>query len=362
MTRANPGKLVTLAAFAFVNATASLAGAEPEAGTSADSGSATHGMVKALLLHGFDELERGNLEAARSAFAKAYEIDPQPTVALSLAEVEMKLGLHESAAEHWLVFLQRAPADSSELSGAREQLAECRRHLGRAKIIVSASPAELFVDERAVGQAPLSEELWLSPGRHTFSVRSARGRAPDQKVTIVVGELSTIDFRLEQDAGASAERPAPQPAPAGHATDEPISDSGSSARTPVLIVGGALAAAALGAGVYFTLSANAAAADISELRTETRLLGDPTFVASGSQCIPSAPMRPSACDDLAGRIEDHDDAKRLAIGSFVVSGIVGAATVATYLLWPVEKGTAARLRLAPWSSKHGQGVQAGFTF
>ncbi len=361
MTSASPRRLLSLAAFAFVSAAASLAAAEPEEHPSADSSSGTHGMVKALLRHGFDELEQGNLEAARSAFAKAYEIDPQPTVALSLAEVEMKLGLYQQAAQHWLVFLERAPTDSSELPSAREQLAECRRHLGRAQITVSSTPAELFVDERAVGQAPLAQDLWLSPGQHTFSVRSARGRAMDQKVTIVVGELSTIDFRLEQDAGPSAARPAPRSAPS-HRTDEPLSDSGSSARTTVLIAGGALTAVALGAGVYFTLSANAAAADISELRDETRLFGDPTFVASGSQCTPSAPMRPVACDDLTDRIDDHDQAKSLAIASFVVSGVVGAATIATYLLWPAQKRETARLKLAPWPLMQGRGVQAEFTF
>jgi hypothetical protein len=316
-------------------------------------------MVKALMRHGFAELEQGNLEAARSAFTKAYEIDPQPTVALSLAEVEMKLGLYQDAAQHWLVFLQRAPADNSERSVAQGQLAECRRHLGRAKITVSATPAELFVDGRAIGQAPQSEELWLSPGQHTFSVRSSRGQAADQKVAIVAGELSTIDFVVEQAAVGSPASTAPRSAPI-HPTREPPRDSG--ARTPVLITGAALTAVALGAGVYFTVSANAAASDISDLRTETRQFGDPVFVASGSQCNPAAPMRPSACDDLADRIDDHDDAKRLAIGSFVVSGILGAATVATYLLWPAGDGNAAQVQVAPWPLAHGHGVQTRFTF
>src|SRR5262249_11815768 len=144
------------AAFAGTLCGASVALAQ----TPADETAVVHdrSAVKGLMRNGLAELRLGHVEAARKAFAKAWEFDQQPTIALSLAEVEMQLGLYLEAAEHWLFFLKEADPDNPERPNAHNQLAECRQHLGKARIVVNVDDADILVDDRFVGRAPLSEE------------------------------------------------------------------------------------------------------------------------------------------------------------------------------------------------------------
>jgi tetratricopeptide (TPR) repeat protein len=130
--------------------------------------------LKTLPRVGFAELKQGDLEGAHDAFERAYAIDPQPAVALSLAEVEMKLERYEEAAAHFLFLRKTAPPDSSERPSAHNNLAECRKHLGRAKITVHMAAAELFVDGRSVGFAPMRDELWLAPKAVELAVAVSR--------------------------------------------------------------------------------------------------------------------------------------------------------------------------------------------
>jgi hypothetical protein len=338
------------------------------AGDSGDASASAQSRAKGLLRYGFAELGLKNYEGARKAFAKAYELDPVPTIALTLAEVEMKLELYQDAADHWLAFLKKASEDNPERPNAHNQLAECRKHLGRAKLTVDTAPAEFFVDARLVGRAPMRDEVWLAPGEHTFTIKTPNGQAAAQTSRIFQGDLTTVDFKIvqarpapaapaspgsrESAPPASSDAPATASAPQ---TDSPAKESGS-ARTPVLIAGAALTTVALGAGIFFTISANNAASDIEGLQAEVDAASD----GSGNACSATAVMRPDACDDLTARVEDHDGARKLAIGSFIGAGVFGAATVATYFLWPTdgEGKKAARLELAPW----GKGVQARVSF
>ena len=54
-----------------------------------------------FMRNGVKEYRKGNLEAARAAFAQAWQMNPHTAIAANLGAVEMRLGLYRQAAEHW---------------------------------------------------------------------------------------------------------------------------------------------------------------------------------------------------------------------------------------------------------------------
>jgi hypothetical protein len=330
--------------------------------------------VKDLMRTGINAYRNGHLEAARVAFAEAWRLRQHVAIASSLAEVEMKLGRYQEAAEHWEYVLKNAEDDrGSNRSDAEEQLDECHRHLGRAKIMVAGGPAEVFLDGQSLGLFALRDELWLAPGPHHFHVVADGREGPAQTVTIKLGDVQVV--RLERTV-APAIAPAPSPSSTSVALVPPATESrppeqddsrqSSGARTIVLISGAALTAAAAAAGLAFTLQANGKEDDVELLQRELAASGDPNLTGSSSQCRPPSGEPPKGCTDLRDALDAMDTARHRATGSFIAAGAFGVATIATYLLWPDESGPekerGARLVVAPWAYETGRGVQLEMNF
>jgi hypothetical protein len=333
--------------------------------------------VKELMRTGVKAYRNGHLEAARVAFAEAWRLRQHVAIASSLAEVEMKLGRYQDAAQHWEYVLKNAEDDrASNRSDAEEQLEECHRHLGRTKILVAGGPAEVFLDGDSLGTFALRDELWLAPGSHHLYIVADGREGPVQKVDIKVSDVQII--RLER-ATATAAAPSASPPPGSVATvalppsntessspekDQPAGP-GVEARTVVLITGAALTAAAAGVGLAFTLQANGKENDVKALQTQLAGSEDPNLTGTSSQCRPPSGEPPKACTDLREALDAMDTARHRATGSFIAAGAFGVATIATYFLWPTEEKKAergGRLVVAPWAFESGRGVQLGMKF
>ena len=65
--------------------------------------------TRQLLRQGYNALKRDDLDGARAAFATAWAHRQHVVVALSLAEVETRLGRFVDAAEHWQYLLTNLP-------------------------------------------------------------------------------------------------------------------------------------------------------------------------------------------------------------------------------------------------------------
>ncbi len=362
--------LITVAA--GIAAATPVSAAPPQEAANGQSSEETAQRVKELMRTGVNAYRNGHLEAARVAFTEAWRLRQHVAIASSLAEVEMKLGRYQEAAEHWEYVLKNAEDDrASNRSDAEEQLDECHRHLGRAKILVAGGPAEVFVDGESLGTFALRDELWLAPGTHHLYVVAEGREGPVQTVDVKVGDVRII--RLER-AGTTPGSPAPStagtvalaPSNAENAPPERArAGSGVEARTIVLIGGAALTAAAAGVGLAFTLQANGKENDVKTLQSQLAQSGDPSLTGSSSQCRPPSGEPPKACTDLREALDAMDTARHRATGSFIAAGAFGVATVATYFLWPAEEKKSersGRLVLAPWAFESGRGVQLGMKF
>jgi tetratricopeptide (TPR) repeat protein len=348
--------------------------APPQDSSAPENARDTTQRVKELMRTGVAAYRNGHFEGARVAFAEAWRLRQHVAIASSLAEVEMKLGLYQDAAEHWEYVLKNAEDDrAANRSEAEEQLEACRRQLGRARISVAGGPAEVFVDGKSIGEFAVRDELWLAPGAHQFHVVADGREGPVQTVDIEVGNVSIV--RLERASttpeaqGASEEKPsALLPSPVAPRSPERDRGSGTDAgaRTVVLITGAALTAAAAGVGIAFTLQAHAKEGDVKSLQKQIIDSGDPALAGSASHCRPPRDKEQAACDYLREALVAMDVANARAVGSFIASGAFAAATIATYFLWPTDekpKGARqGRLVLAPWTLEGGHGVQLGAQF
>jgi tetratricopeptide (TPR) repeat protein len=313
--------------------------------------------VRDLTKAGIAEARKGDLEAARAEFAKAWELKPDTNLAVLLARIEMKLGRFREAAEHWEFYLQNVPPDPTT---AAEKLAECRQQLGSVRVSGDPPGAFVYVDGRELGPTPLANDVWLDPGEHTFMARLDERTSPEQKVTVEKGEVRTLTLVIsppEQPAGS------PAPAPVTEGTPQKDERAGSPARTVVLVSGSVLTAGALITGIVYTLKASSLGDQANALRHDAQLEADPDSARNNSYCAPSQSSPPPQCAELAATTDDQKAARNVAIGSYIAAGVLATGTAVTYLLWPEQSrkaGLQRNFELGPLAGARGVQLRMKF--
>jgi tetratricopeptide (TPR) repeat protein len=316
-----------------------------------------------LMNQGVAQYSKGNLEGARQAFLEAFELAPHHTIASNLAEVEIKLGRYKEASEH-LNYVLRAlpPSATEERESAEKDLGQCRQRVGVVRVAVSVKGAAVMIDGKAVGTAPLETELWLEPGEYVVEARHTGYQPASARVVAKAGEAREVMLALSEMTAASGAGNTPETR-----QDEVPTSSGMQAKTIVLIGGSALTVAAATVGTVFLVKKGSAADDADEALAEIAR-EEPDLAEQGIACRLEPASRPKACATLTESQKDEETFKNVAIGSFIAAGALGIGTVATYLLWPDARKTAAatgiapraKFSVAPWLDRHARGVTAEF--
>src|SRR5512133_226320 len=103
---------------------------------STPAGSARAGDLEALVRTGIMAYRTGDFATARGALLTAVKLSPEASFIEMLADTEMKLGKFREAAAHWSQYLAVIPPEhAKERTEALEQLAVCRAHLARVKVL-----------------------------------------------------------------------------------------------------------------------------------------------------------------------------------------------------------------------------------
>jgi len=314
--------------------------------------------VRDLVAQGMTEYSKQHWEAARTAFLKAWDLNEHYAIAGSLADVEMKLGRYREAAEHLKYALANLPAERAEKRAEAEaHLRECRAHVSTLRVSVDGMLVLVQLDGQALPHFRLQDELFLDPGPHQLEAEEQGYQPWSREFTAEAGE--TREIRVELTPMAT---PAAAP-PRAMNPQSPVS-SGFSSRTWVLIGGGAATAIAAGVGTVFALRYHSLGSEADNLLAQTRMEGSPDFVAHDAQCADTAPMRPAACDELADTMDSRNSAGKIANASFITAGVLGVATVVTYVLWPKKSEAAeksGRVSITPWLTG-ARGGALGFAF
>lgn len=318
-----------------------------------------------LVREGVVEYRDNHPDLALAAFNKAWQIKKTAAIAANLGRVELKLGHYRDAAEHWTYYLDQHPSDTKE---ADDALAECREHVGSIRVTVNQPGALVSVDGNSAGSAPLDSELWVDPGQHTVYATLDARKSPVTTVNVVPGVVSVVKLDLPQtEAPAGSTAPAerltsPLSAPPAPDAQRDAGGGGMKLKTVIAIGGTALTATAAGLGVAYLLKANAAANDADTLRRRTTEL-NPAGAPTNSQCFnPKDPELVSTCTALQGKNDEWARARAAEWTFFVTAGVLGVATVTTYILWPEPKQEHPRIAVAPWVLPGRRGVDLQVTF
>lgn len=256
-----------------------------------------------LYKQGVAAFEAQKLEEAEKLFVEAWKLKKGVDIAANLGIVSLQLGKNVQAAEALTYAVDHFPVGAS--ADARERLAEklalVKQKVAAVTLKVNVAEAQLSVDERALGKAPLPEAVFVDPGPHQFKA-SRDGYVPAEVAfRLLGGDATTIDLTLQPIESRGPEQPAGEKLPIW----------------PMIAFGG-LTAVGLGMGAGFFVMSESAKGDIED-----------------SGC------RNASCGaSLQGSVDDYNLGRSLAVSGFVAGG-VGAIGLVTYAVLYATSGTEA---------------------
>jgi hypothetical protein len=266
---------------------------------------------------------------AEPLLREAWGLKRSYDIAGNLGLVEAELGRWREAAEHL-----RFAMNSFPTSGKPEHrklldktFARVSGQVAPLTIRVNIDGAEVLVDGASVGTSPLRDSVFVEPGSRAVEARRP-GYLPVRLVVSATGGApESVDLALRTQPPAPA-MDAKGPSP--------------SARRAILITGGVTAGAALVAGSVFSILAWSAA-DTAEAKD--REIRSGTW-ERGCSTTSDPEGAPPGCADLRAAIKDEATFTRVAIGSFIGAGVVGAGTLIYALVTPKRRDTNG-LRVTP---------------
>jgi hypothetical protein len=168
--------------------------------------------AQALLSEGTAAYGHGDYAAALDKFTAAYRIYPSPKLWFNIGQANRDLGRPVEAVAAFDRFLREAgDAPPATVAEARRSAAELKTKLGQIKVSCPTDGAEITIDGKRVGSAPLGEMLWTTPGRHQIAVQHPEYSPAIEDVVVVTGqvvavtiELRPIDLRAANQPGDPA--------------------------------------------------------------------------------------------------------------------------------------------------------------
>ncbi|KYF69579.1 PEGA domain-containing protein [Sorangium cellulosum] len=294
---------------------------------------------------------------ARDKFLEAWKLKQSYDVAANLGDVELMLGEARSAAEHLAYALREFPAGGKP--ALRKTLTtrfdEARQLVGALRIQVSKPGAEVLVDGRSIGYAPIKDEVFVEPGPHTVTARRDGYADATAKVEPKAGEALGLTLDL---APARAEAPAAAGAPVmaeplAKVPDAPMAPPAERSWVPVVALGAA-SVVGLGVGIGLTVASNNASSE-----ADAQLA---TILTARTHCLNPPTAAPERCAELRRNVSRIDTLGNGARVAFATAGalVIAAVTVA---LWPREKaGATGHVRVLPAVGTKGGGVAVRVTW
>ena len=252
---------------------------------------------------------------AEAAYQEAWELRKAYDIAAHLGHTELRLGKPREAAAHLSYALRSWPtmANPKQREMAEKRLAEARREVGALELRVSTAGAEVSVDGRPVGVAPIAHEIFVDPGEHTVSATLEGYEPASRRVVTAKGAKSEVELPL-------------RPIPVKTSTPEPRKSK------PLLIIGTGLSVALLGTGTGFFVASQVRKADFESAReAELSLGGGIVTCKAAGEAGP-----PKGCADMKDAMSENHLFLTIGTPLLAVGAAAGVATL-VYALWPSSK-------------------------
>jgi len=153
--------------------------------------------AQALLSEGTAAYGHGDYATALDKFTAAYKIFPSPKLWFNIGQANRDLGRPVEAVAAFDRFLTDAGVAPPEtLAEARRSAAELKSKLGQIKVNCMTDGAEITVDGKQVGSAPLGNMIWTTPGRHQVAAQQVGFSPAIEDVTAVAGQAVAVNLDL----------------------------------------------------------------------------------------------------------------------------------------------------------------------
>ncbi|AGP33783.1 hypothetical protein SCE1572_04285 [Sorangium cellulosum So0157-2] len=307
----------------------------------------------------------GKYVEAEAELQSAWELNPTFDVAYNLGNTKYQLKKHKEAAQYLSHALRHWPlmkAAAKLKTTAEQRLAESRAQVGALAVKAGAPGAEVLVDGKAVGKAPLEGEVFVEPGEHRVEAR-LEGYAPaSQTVKVAKGgpaevtlamalakseaqETAPVANAAEGASASSAGAGAPAAGLAPGGPVEPASPPQPRSWVPVIALGAA-SAVGLGVGIGMTVASNAASDDAHKQSA--------AIIQGRGQCVKPESSWAGPCEQVRNDASRADTLGNVARVAFIASGAFAIAA-ATYVLWPKPKRSESAVAL-PMVHSDGAGI------
>ncbi|MRG96388.1 PEGA domain-containing protein [Polyangium spumosum] len=278
--------------------------------------------VQKLYVDGAFWADKGQYEKARALFEEAFKLDARPQIAANLGNAELEVGKPREAAEHFDYFFREdKTATPAERAAIEDLQKKALAKIGTLRVTVDVPGAEVFVDGRSVGKAPLASPIYVDPGNYTIEAK-APGHVPASRLTAVAaGAQLPIDFKLAA-AGETG-----GPGPIGPPIVPPPTEQGW--RKPLMYTSIGLGVLGLGVGIGFTVAAEGKNQEVDDevlywqVRTSTANPICPLGVENDPRCV-----------KLNKLIDERDSLMRFGIVGYALAGVGAAGAIAIALTTP----------------------------
>lgn len=287
-----------------------------------------HAKATHLLERGTELHAQGQCEEAVATLEGAWAIEKNPATATLLGECEVKLARWVAAADH-LAFVMRTLQEGPERARLDPLFKQARAEVGGVRVQTSVESADVFAGTRIVGRTPLRDEVFVTPGDVTITVKKTSTSEMQQVVRVAKGGSAVVHL---------------EPAVVDH---DSAFDSEPRSRAPIFLLAG-VAVAAAGTGIALrVLASNQATAADDALTTLTTSSGkSPCLLASNAE----------KCTSIKDQRSKHDAFVNGSTALFVLGGAALAASV-TYALWPSKSaGESHAVAVVPAVSPSSGGV------
>lgn len=276
--------------------------------------------------------DQKKLPEAEAAYLAAWKVKKGYDLAANLGDVELLNGKARIAAEHLSYALREFPAGGKPALRQQltKRLAEARQIVLAVHVEVNKPGAEVFVDGRSVGRAPLADDVFADPMGCT--VEAKLDGFVDVREVVAPAKSGTANVKLTLVLKPERRSIAPG-----------------------LVLGG-VAVIGLASGIGL-LAAGGSKRSSAETLFNT-ILGDK------KSCIATAPNFDTRCTQLSEMSSSSDTLHNVGVGVLIGGGAAALATGA-YLLWPASKTTTktgTTLRVVPVVAETGGAILATGTF
>ncbi|HEX7505630.1 MAG TPA: tetratricopeptide repeat protein [Polyangia bacterium] len=181
----------------FVASIALLSLLGQEAHMASQSGEAkAKAKAQVLLKQGAQHYRRAEFADALTEFQAAYGIFPSPKLLLNIGQCSHELGRPVEALQAFERFLAEAhDAPERVLAEARQSVEELSTQVGKLQIECPLSGAEIKLDGKQIGVAPIKDSVRVTAGRHQL-LALHEGMSPATATTYVLaGTVETVVLR-----------------------------------------------------------------------------------------------------------------------------------------------------------------------